>query len=132
MVKLMGEVERRIREEIAQRAKLRADNLLPPLDVEAEVVLEMALARRRTYDEEEAKHEADWRRIWTEVYAECRAARNDPGWPHSSGGHTMAYRIARQRFRGFLEQKGVPHVPFAVRNAVVYGSNKPQTRKAPR
>ena len=119
----MDQIEQEIHDQVAARSRLRAANFLPALNIEFEVAMEMAMARRHDHEAVVAQHDADWQRIRIEVYAEQRAQRGDPTWPATGGGHGLVHLLAQQRFRRHLAEHGVGNVPYPVRSTVICGSD---------
>jgi hypothetical protein len=124
MIITMNPDEQAIREQVVQRSRLRAENFLPALDVEYEVAMALALARRHAYEAVAEQHDAEWQRIRVAVYAEQRAVRGDPAWPATGGGHGLVHLLAQERFRRHLDEHGVGNVPYPVRSTVVYASDR--------
>ena len=119
----MNPDEQAIREQVAQRSRLRMANFLPELDVKYEVAMAMGLARRHAYEALADQHAEARSWIRGEVLAEQRAKRGDRDWPHTGGGHGIVHLLTQKRFSEYLAKHGIDGVAYPVRRSVLYGSD---------
>jgi hypothetical protein len=110
---------------ILRRNKLRRENGLPTIDVRAEYVHEVAVAKQRDYHARCDEHAADREIIRKQVLAELRA-QHGPGFGHTMGGRWAVGELTRKRFAAWMAiQFGVTlEHDGPTKNTITYGESK--------